>query len=145
VNAQQTVYTTYAGHAFHLASSCRALEMGQGRFTHRVRPLHDLDQLARHQADVRRPDSMAVHLSDRARPRTPQPGRNIMRVERCKKCNARKGTPHKSSCVAARYPSSYPESTLYTTTYSDPSSWTGGCSSSSDNGSGSSSDSGSCG
>lgn len=56
---------------------------------------------------------------------------------RCKKCKTEKGKPHKSGCVAARYPSSYPDSTVYMW-LSDTSS---GSSSSCDTSSSSSSDS----
>lgn len=64
-------------------------------------------------------------------------------TQRCKKCRSEKGKPHKSACVAARYPSSYPESTLYIQVSDSGWSWGGGCSSPSDTGS--SSDSGSSG
>lgn len=58
---------------------------------------------------------------------------------RCKKCKTEKGKPHRSGCVAARYPSWYPDSTVYMW-LSDTSSGSGG-SSSYGTGSSSSSDS----
>lgn len=63
----------------------------------------------------------------------------MTRTQRCKKCRAEKGKPHKSSCVVARYPSSYTDSTVYTWASDTSSSY--GSSTSCDTSSSSSSDS----